>query len=735
MTDNRITRLHRERLAYVYVRQSTMAQVGRNTESTDRQYKLLQRAIDLGWPSTQVVIVDDDLGVSGAGTKHRGGFERMAAEVALGRVGIVLALEVSRLARNNSDWYRLLDLCSLTDSLIADHDGVYHPGHFNDRLVLGLKGTMSEAELHIIRARLNGGIRNKAARGELRRGLPIGYVWGDADGEVRFDPNEQVTSAVRAVFERFEEFGSARRVWLWFRSENVRFPGRRHMKATVTWTIPTYTAIHQVLTNPVYAGVYAYGKTKRERYIDEEGKVRTRMRHLPRTEWPVFIQDHHKGYISWQIFEQNQVRLDRNTRPRPHQPGGALREGAALLQGLATCGQCGRKLKVYYQGKNSTPGYHCPGSTLVNGRGVFCMRVGALRVDRAVATAFLETVRPAALQAALEAQDDIAHDRDAALAQHRLTVERATYEAQRAKRRLDSVEPENRLVARGLEAEWELRLRELHQAQAELARREQQQPQTLTEQQKKAITAIGKDLAEVWDAPTTTARDRKELLNSLLEEVSITLDRENHRAKLALRWYGGIIADIDVDLWRARQPPVRTDESTVALLGRLAQHYKDATIAGIFNRQGRRTATGQRFTANHVASLRAYRHIPCYRAASTPAKGELLTAKQAADVLDVSASTVHRWLNDGFIAGEQLTPGAPWRIRMNDELRTRFIQEEREGYLPMLEATLALGVSRQTVLQRVKSGKLDAVLLTKGRRKGLRIKVLTQQTELFPDAT
>jgi len=291
---------HLRRAAYVYIRQSSMAQVENNTESTRRQYALVDKALALGWPRAAVSVVDDDLGLSGARAAGRSGFAHMASEVAMGRVGIVLCLEVSRLARNNADWYRLLDICAFTRTLIADTDGLYHPGDFNDRLVLGLKGTMSEAELHILRARLDGGIRHKAARGELRRGLPTGFVWGDADGEILFHPDAAVVNAIRTVFARFKETGSARRVWLWFRSNGLLFPlqDTRTMGRNVRWVVPTYHAIHSVLSHPCYAGAYTYGRTRKQRYIDDQGNLRSRSRRLPRNEWAVLIRDHHQGFIS-----------------------------------------------------------------------------------------------------------------------------------------------------------------------------------------------------------------------------------------------------------------------------------------------------------------------------------------------------------------------------------------------------------------------------------------------------
>ena len=722
---------HTRRTAVVYIRQSSPHQVENNRESTARQYALVERACELGWTREQITVIDEDLGISGSSAINRSGFARMTAEVALRHVGIVLGLEVSRLARNNADWYRLLDLCGMTDTLIGDSDGIYHPAAFNDRLILGLKGTMSEAELHILRARLEGGIRNKAARGELRRGLPVGLVWGEQDGDVCFDPDEAVVGAVRTVFAKFTELGSARKVWLWFRSESLTFPLRAHMRSPIRWVAATYTAIHSVLTNPVYAGAYAYGKSRHERYVDEHGRLRKRSRLLPQSEWAVFLRDHHKGFIDWATYETNQARIDANVHPQPHQAGGAVREGAALLQGLAICGKCGRNLHTHYQGRNSTPGYHCSGKNIVQGRGVYCLNVGGIQIDQAVTDAFLKAVTPASVAVIEEAMRQLEADRDAALNQWRLAVERARYEAQRAERQYCAVDPENRLVARGLEATWEQRLQELAAAEAELERRQQLRPRTLSPEERNVIRILGSDLRKVWNAPTTTDRDRKELLRTLLEEVIVTVNRPEHRAHLTLRWRGGELTEIDLSLPRSQPRGLRTDEDTISLLRRLAALYPDDVIAGILNHQGRTSATGERFTAIHVAGLRQYRGIPRFKAPAEPPQGEVVSIRQAAQLLGMNTSTIHRWLAEGFIAGEQATPAAPWRIRITDELRARIAPEAPPEYLPMLEATAKLGVSRQTILQRVKRGELQAILVTSGRRKGLRIRLLDDQPGLF----
>jgi len=732
MSDNpKVQATHLQRWAYVYIRQSTAAQVAVNRESTDRQYHLRERARQLGWSPERINIIDEDLAHSGSGLVQRQGFTYLTSEVALGHAGLILSLEVSRVARNNADWYRLLDLCGVTDTLIGDEDGLYHPGLFNDRLLLGLKGTMAEAELHVLRARLNGGIRNKAARGELRRGLPVGLVWGERDGEVLFHPDQAVTGALRSLFAKFTELGSARRVWLWFRTEGLSFP-HQAANGLIQWITPTYTAIHNALSNPVYAGAYVYGKSRQERYVDESGKVRKRVRKLPRTEWSVLIKDHHAGFIDWATFEMNQARLAHNMRPGPQQAAGVVREGSALLQGLATCGRCGRRLRVYYQGQHSTPGYYCAQSNPCGGRAVWCLRVGAVRIDRAVTETFLDAIGPAGLEAALEAEKLSEAEQQIALKQWRLQTERARYEAERAERRYREVEPENRLVARTLESEWEKSLTQLKTAEAELLRKQQECRIELTEKQRDQIRALGTDLPRVWEASTTTDRDRKELLQGLLEEVKIEVLPDQAKAHLILRWKTGAHSELDV-LWRIKRlPPIRTDEDTIDLVRRLAVHHPDAIIAGVLSCQGRKTATGERFTTDKVGNLRRYWKIPRYEPPSTPPEGELLSIEAAAKRLGLAASTLHRWVSDGFIAGEQVTPGAPWRIRMTQELQALIVEQSPPGYVAMPEAMRILGVSRQTIMQRVKRGELSVVHVSRGRQKGLRIRALDQQPLLFP---
>ena len=697
-----------------------------------------------GWPRTAVRVIDDDLGVSGTSTAGRSGFAQVTAMVALGQVGIVLALECSRLARNNADWYRLLDLAGMTDTLIGDADGLYHPGQFNDRLVLGMKGTMSEAEIHILRARLAGGIDSKAARGELQRALPIGLVWSDPHGrddpgQVLLHPDEAVRGVIAAIFERFAVAGSVRATWLWLREQHLKFPLMpvvyMHDLGEITWVEPTYHAVHNVLTHPAYAGAYVYGRTRQRRTLDADGTVHLSRHLLPRDQWQVCIPGHHTGYIDWDTYLANQDRIGANIRPERHAPGtGAVREGAALLQGLAVCATCGRKLAVFYQGKTkSKPGYYCNGTAeLVDGRGVRHLTTGGAGIDAAVAAAVLDAMAPAALQAALAAAEDLEHGHETVLAQHTREVERARYQATRAERRYRAVDPDNRLVARGLETEWEKALTALAGAEAALEQRRQHRPAPLTPAERAQVLALAQDLPAVWDAPTTTDKDRKQLLHALLDEVVIAITRNPGagQADLLLRWRGGATTDLTLVMRRA-QPTIRTSDDTIDLIRRLAAHHPDAVIAGILNRQQRTTARGLSYTASRVQSLRYHRDIPAYQPAPGTPEGDLLTVAEAARTLGTAPSTLHRWINDGFIPAEQDTPGAPWRIRLTDELRTLFVDDAPDGWLAMQEATKALGVSRQTVLQRVKRGELPAVHLRTGRRKGLRINVSQAQDGLF----
>ena len=665
---SKIESQHLARKAYVYVRQSTMAQVEHNVESRERQYELAERAVALGWPAGEVVVVDEDQGRSGKSADGRNGFQGLVAEVGLGRVGIVVGIEVSRLARGNADWYQLLDLCALTDTLIADSDGIYHPGLHNDRLVLGLKGTMSEAELHVLRARLRGGSLHKAGKGELRLPLPAGLEYDDT-GRVRVTPDEAVADAIATVFSYFETLASARQVMLRLLGENRKLPRKASTDRQVRWVEPTYRAIHDILTNPVFAGAYAYGRKRTERRV-EGGVVRERQRRAPREEWHVCIEGHHPGYITFERYLSNQERLRANWRPPRGEGGGAAREGRALLQGLIRCGRCGRKMQVGYSGKTLVPNYSCVrGNQLYGAKR--CQSVGGRRIERVVLDSVFEALRPAGIEATLRAIEHASSDHQTRVRSAELELERAQIHADRARRQFDACEPENRLVARTLEREWEQRLAEVRRAERAVGEIAARRPDPLTDEEIAWCRQAGADLRKVFDAPTTSDRERKQLLRAILTDVVVTVDRESeqHAAQLRAVWEGGAVTEHTVTLPRTGSHTRCTDQDTIALVRQLAEHYPDKQIAAILSRQGRRTGAGNPFTAHNVHGLRTYHKIPAAPVRPTAHDGDMVTIAKAANELGVSTATVHRWLREGFITGEQITPGAPWQIQLTDELR------------------------------------------------------------------
>jgi DNA invertase Pin-like site-specific DNA recombinase len=436
--------VHLGRNAYVYVRQSTLTQLREHTESLIRQYELRERAVALGWDAHQVRVIDADLGRSGADATAREGFKDLVADVGLGRVGIIFGIEVSRLARNNSDWYQLLDLCALTDTLIADADGVYHPADFNDRLVLGLKGTMSEAELHLIRSRLTAGLRHKAARGELRQFLPVGFDY-DETGAVMITSDEAVVEAIATVFRRFAELGTGRQVLLSLRGDGLLLPRRPTRTGRVHWASATYPAVHDLLTNPTYAGAFVFGRTRTEKRLDPTGKVVQRTVLLPSEQWAVLIPDHHPGFIDWASYEANIARLRENWRAPRGSGGGAPREGAALLQGRLRCGKCGRLMQTGYSGaKGNCPRYVCARAKQLYGGERGCQSLGGRRLENRVLEEVFAVLEPATLAATAQALSDAEGAHAATVRGFELSVERTRYEADRARRQYDAVEPENR---------------------------------------------------------------------------------------------------------------------------------------------------------------------------------------------------------------------------------------------------------------------------------------------------
>ena len=738
LTIDKITAAHRSRDAYVYVRQSTPTQMVQHTESLARQYELRERAVALGWPAHQVVVIDADLGRSGAQTDGRLGFKELVADVGLGRVGIVLGIEVSRLARNNADWYQLLDLCAITDTLIADADGVYHPADFNDRLVLGLKGTMSEAELHLIKSRLTAGLKHKAAKGELRQGLPVGLDY-DEDDRVVLTPDEAVREAIATVFRRFEELGSARQVLIGLGEDGVLLPRRANGARRVTWAPATYPAVHDVLSNPAYAGAFVFGRTRTEKWVSPvTGAVRSRVRLVPREQWEVLIPDHHPGYIGWEAYEANIARLRGNWRGPRELAGGAVREGRALLQGLLRCGRCGRIMATGYSGTTGNcPRYVCARAKQLYAGEHVCQSIGGVRLENRVLDEMFDVLAPAALTASAQAlaEADANYRRD--LAVFELAVERARYEADRALRQFDNVEPENRLVARTLEKNLEAKLAAVRAAENDLAAQRARRPVALTDQELAWIATAGADIRAIFEAPTTTVRERKQLVRAVIAEVGLTVHSQRRIADLRIVWQGGAVTEVAMPMNKPGGRVRVTNEDTIALVRRLAQHYDDRTIAAILAKQKRRTATGLPFTRARVAILRADHAIPVYQPPAEPDGATLdedvvvVTITEAEKLLRVSRGTLYRWIRDGFITAEQITPGAPWRIRIDQGLRDKIQPEAPEGWLGLNDAAKALGVARQTVLHRVQRGELQAVHVNRGRRKGLRINVKLDQPGLF----
>ena len=725
----KITDVHRRRRAVVYVRQSSPGQVERNVESAALQYALAERAVELGWPQGSVAVVDDDTGRSGERSDGRLAFKELVAEVGLGHVGLILARETSRLARCSADWHRLLDLCALTGTLIADADGIYDLQDFNDRLLLGLKGQISEAELHLIRSRLVGGLRNKAKRGELRLPLPVGLDRDD-DDRVVLCPDEQVRHAIERVFCLWRRLGSARQVMIELIAEGQALPRRTVGQRRIRWARASYGAVHDILTNPAYAGAFVFGRQRQVKRLDEHGQVHVGRVDVPIEEWSVCLQDHHPGYVSWDQYLATRQRLRGNVTPRG-EGGGAAREGTALLQGLVRCGRCGRKMQVAYSGTGGkVRRYTCVRGRDSHGTGKACQTVGGARLDKTVACAFLEAAAPAGIAATAGAIRELEDQHEQRLAGQRLALERAQYEADRAQRKYDACEPENRLVGRTLERALEEALAQRERERGKLAQLERARPIPLSDQEREALVALARELPRLWTAETTTDRDRKELLRTLIGEVIVTADHDKRRAAVEVQWQGGARTELSFPLKVAGSlEQGRVTGDTLELIRRLSEHHCDREIAGILNRQGRLTGTGLPFTEGRVRGVRRHAGIP---AAPPPdPNSELHSIERAATELGVSVHTIRRWINTGLLPAEQTTPGASWRIRLTDEIRARFVPEVPDGYVPLNEAARRLGCARQTVLHKVQRGELDAIHVTNGQRKGLRIKAPAAPLDLL----
>jgi excisionase family DNA binding protein len=654
----KITPDHLARGAFVYVRQSTAMQVTHNLESQRRQYGLADRARHLGW--RDVDVIDDDLGRSGGGVR-RPGFERLLAAICEGRVGAVLSVEASRLARNGRDWHTLLEFCGLVGTLIIDEDGVYDPTSPNDRLLLGMKGTMSEMELSVFRQRSIEAMRQKARRGELFLTVAVGYVKASHDN-IEKDPDRRVQEAVALVFRKFMELQTIRQVLVWLRQEKIPLPvlSVGEAAARVTWRAPVYPTVHHILTNPVYAGAYAFGR-RTMRVVIENGRKRI-MRSMQRDwrSWGVLIQDHHEGYIPWADFERNQQLIADNANGKRFMSRGAIRRGEALLAGLFRCARCGRKLHVRYS--DGAPRYQCVGAfnQLAAAR---CIIFSGMRPDRMVSKEVLDRLQPLGVEAALAGIDARSQKRSEKRGQLEFALRQARYEAARAQRQYDAIDPDNRLVAGELERRWNERLVAVRQLEIEVDQLDAVTEQVLTSADRERLMALGRDLAAAWDSPGATAETRKKIIRTVISEIIV--DVVGDTLELVIHWQGGDHTRLTVKKNRTGRTRWCTDTDIVDLVRALARQMPDETIAAVLNRRGEPTSHGNSWTRGRICSLRRQYDIAIHRPGERAERGEV-TLDDAAAALAISKTTIRRLIADGALPASQPCKGAPWIIRQAD---------------------------------------------------------------------
>jgi DNA invertase Pin-like site-specific DNA recombinase len=659
--NEKIKQQHLERGAYVYVRQSTPYQVRNNLESKERQYALEGRAQQLGF--SKVVVIDEDLGRSGSGIQERPGFGRLLASVCQGLAGAVFALEASRLARNNRDWHHLVDLCALTETLLIDCDGIYDPRQLKDRLVLGLKGTMSEFELGLLRQRAREAFEQKVRRGFALWEVPVGFIRTE-EGRIEKTPDRQVQQAVVSVFRKFQQLGSARQATIWFREEQILVPKTKSGTAgkEVIWGVPSSGRIRQMLKNPCYAGTFAYGKTAARTRI-EEGRARQSSRYRkPQNEWKVLLLGHHPGYISWEEYLENQQRMEANVAMYEGEGSGAAKLGAALLSGLLRCGQCGRKLQVVYSGTSGrVPRYVCRGDR-GDRQSSRCLTLGSLRLDRAVAQSVLAAIQPAGIEAAVKLTECAQLEDDEKRKALELALERARYEEKRARRQFDAVDPENRLVAGELEARWNGALAQVAEAEARLvAGGKAADP--LSEQQKKELAALSEDLMGLWNHPDAPIQLKKRILRTVLTEIIIDNDADSTTHRLRLHWAGGVHTELHVERNKPGQHRHSADRSVIELVSELAKICQDKTIAATLNRLGYKTGQEKTWNASGVAGLRGYHKIAPFQK-----QDDWITQEEAARELQVSDTVVKRLIRERVLPAKQVVKFAPWIIEKKDLL-------------------------------------------------------------------
>jgi DNA invertase Pin-like site-specific DNA recombinase len=678
---------HLDRPVFVYVRQSTLFQVRENTASTARQYDLVQRAQELGWSPASITVIDQDQGLSASSALGRDGFQFLIAQVGLGQAGAVLSLEASRLARSCSDWYRLLEICALTDTLVIDEDGVYDPSQYADRLLLGILGAMSEAELHWLRHRLLGGKLARAEQGELRMRPPAGLVF-DVARQLVLDPDEEVQQAVRLLFALFEQTGSALAVVQHFGDHHLLFPDRLWGKAhdgELLWKPLRHGRVLAALHNPRYAGAYVYGRTQtRTRTLPQETpRVKGRTRRVPLVDWPIVRHNAHAGYISWEQFLRNQQRLDDHCTVPGHERRGAVREGHALLQGLVLCGQCGRRMTIRYTRHGTTPNYECNRLHKQQG-GRTCQSVRGDGVDAAVAQVFLEALQPAQLEVSLATLEQIEDQARQVERQWHLRLERARYEAELARRRFLAVEPENRLVARTLEKDWNEKLTAVDQLERERATLTAGAVAPLSPDERQRILDLAEDLPALWHAPTTTPAERKHLLRLLLKDVTLTKQATTIRA--ALRWQTGAGLTLEVPRPPRSCDARRTAAAVVAWVRALAPNHTDRQLAEQLNAEGWTSGCGGAFTASKVQWVRYVHGIAsgCPEGPGACPHGERgdgrCSAQAAAQALNVDVSTIAAWCQSGRLDGLQATPHGPWWVRLTPEDITRLRKPVRRRW-------------------------------------------------------